>query len=63
MIKKCLALLFVLVAPSFFLASCNTMHGLGEDIQAGGNALSRAAAPQSKKSTSKITVTQTKLKQ
>ena len=28
---------------TFLLAGCNTVHGIGQDVQGAGNAISRAA--------------------
>lgn len=36
-------LLMIVMAAAFALSACNTMSGLGEDIQAGGNKLENAA--------------------
>jgi entericidin B len=36
-------LLMLVIASVFALSACNTMSGLGEDIQAGGNKLENAA--------------------
>ena len=36
-------LLMIAIASMFALSACNTMSGLGEDIQAGGNKLENAA--------------------
>lgn len=38
---KKLTALFLMAA---LLAACNTMEGMGQDISAGGNALSRSAS-------------------
>jgi len=35
--------LFVLMAAVVFLAGCNTMQGVGKDIQKGGQAVEKAA--------------------
>jgi predicted small secreted protein len=45
--------LSALLAGSLTLVGCHTMHGLGEDISSGGNALARAAEPSKKKTSSK----------
>jgi entericidin B len=42
-IKKCLAGLFLLGLVSMFLAGCNTVEGLGEDIESGGESIQDAA--------------------
>jgi predicted small secreted protein len=44
-----------LLAGSFAMVGCQTMHGLGEDISSGGKALSSAAEPSKKKQTQKQT--------
>ena len=36
-------LLMLAIASMFALSACNTMSGLGEDIQAGGDKLENAA--------------------
>ncbi len=36
-------LIIILSLLSSILADCNTIHGAGEDIEAGGKAISRAA--------------------
>jgi len=36
-------LLMLALASLFMLGACNTMSGLGEDIEAGGNKLENAA--------------------
>lgn len=36
-------MLIVLFTVSLFLSGCNTMKGAGEDIKAGGQAISHAA--------------------
>lgn len=36
-------LLMLAIASMFLLSACNTMSGLGEDIEAGGNKLENAA--------------------
>ena len=39
--KKTAALYLALLA--FTLSGCNTVHGIGQDVQGAGNAISRAA--------------------
>jgi len=48
-ISQKLALSVILVG-SLVLVGCQTMHGLGEDISSGGQALAHAAEPSKKKS-------------
>lgn len=36
-------LLMLAIASMFLLSACNTMSGLGQDIEAGGNKLENAA--------------------
>ncbi|MEA1063315.1 lipoprotein toxin entericidin B [Apirhabdus apintestini] len=43
MIKKTVAALFSVLLLSSLLSACNTTRGVGEDIQAGGSAISGAA--------------------
>ncbi len=31
-----------LIAGSFFIAGCNTVHGIGKDIERGGEAIQRS---------------------
>ena len=40
--KKIAAILFV-IASIATLSACNTVHGLGKDIEKGGQAIERAA--------------------
>lgn len=40
---------FLLSLMTFLLAACNTIHGVGEDIEAGGNAISESAEEMSTK--------------
>ncbi len=40
--KKVAAILFV-IASIVTLSACNTVHGLGKDIEKGGQAIERAA--------------------
>ena len=40
---KQLAALFALAGPVFGLAGCNTLEGVGQDVQAGGKAIEKAA--------------------
>ena len=40
--KKVTAILFV-IASIVTLSACNTVHGLGKDIEKGGQAIERAA--------------------
>lgn len=35
--------LLLIIVASFFAAGCNTVHGLGKDIEKGGEALQKAA--------------------
>ena len=37
-------LLMCVLIATLFLSACNTMHGLGQDIQNGGRDLSNAAS-------------------
>ncbi len=54
------AILATAVTSIFLLVSgCNTMHGLGEDVSAGGKALSTAAAGKDKGTTAKKKASQT----
>ena len=34
---------FLILVSMLFLTACNTVHGLGEDIQKGGAAIEKAA--------------------
>jgi predicted small secreted protein len=45
--------LSAMLLGSLTLVGCQTMHGLGEDISSGGNALAKAAEPSKKKKSSK----------
>lgn len=38
-----LLLVGMIIIVASILAGCNTMHGAGQDLQAGGKALSRSA--------------------
>ena len=35
--------IFTLLAAAFILAGCNTIHGMGQDIQKAGTAIEKAA--------------------
>lgn len=35
---------FVLLALSFVLTACNTIHGMGQDIEKGGEAIKKSAS-------------------
>ena len=41
--KKATLALFAALLAALTLAGCNTVHGLGQDVQAGGRAIERAA--------------------
>lgn len=41
--RKCLACLFLLGMVSIFLAGCNTVKGVGKDIERGGEKIQDAA--------------------
>ncbi|PMR72114.1 entericidin A/B family lipoprotein [Billgrantia endophytica] len=41
--KKAIALSFALLMTAGALAGCNTMHGAGEDVERGGEAVQDAA--------------------
>jgi len=41
--KKTIATLIALVAVAAALAGCNTIHGMGQDIQKAGSAVEKAA--------------------
>ncbi|WP_102283144.1 entericidin A/B family lipoprotein [Ottowia massiliensis] len=41
--KKATLALFAALLAALTLAGCNTVHGLGQDVQAGGRAIDRAA--------------------
>ena len=41
--RKCLAGLFLLGLVSIFLAGCNTIKGVGKDIERGGEKIQKAA--------------------
>lgn len=41
--KKAILALFAALLAALTLAGCNTVHGLGQDVQAGGRAIERAA--------------------
>ena len=43
MIKKSIAAFFSLLVLSAVLSGCNTTRGVGQDMSAGGNAISGAA--------------------
>ena len=45
--KKTVFSALILGALSLALVGCNTMHGLGQDIEAGGKGLSNAAGDHS----------------
>lgn len=47
--KKLLMLVSVVAFSAFALAGCNTIKGVGEDVSAGGHALSTAATDVQKK--------------
>ena len=36
--------LFTLLALSFVLTACNTIHGMGQDIEKGGEAIKKSAS-------------------
>ncbi len=40
---KRLVIAFVAIASVFSLSACNTIHGIGKDIEKGGQAIERAA--------------------
>ncbi|MBW7982849.1 entericidin A/B family lipoprotein [Enterobacillus tribolii] len=42
MIKKCIAFVCSMLVMAT-LAGCNTVHGAGEDVEAGGQAIQRSA--------------------
>jgi predicted small secreted protein len=44
-VKKTVALAVLVVGVLFvaFLAGCHTVHGVGQDIKAGGNAVERSS--------------------
>ena len=41
--KKATHALFAALLAALTLTGCNTVHGLGQDVQAGGRAIERAA--------------------
>jgi predicted small secreted protein len=41
MVRKAIAV--ALVASTFLVAACNTVHGAGKDVSSAGNAISNAA--------------------
>ena len=41
--KKAPLALFAALLAALTLTGCNTVHGLGQDVQAGGRAIERAA--------------------
>ena len=41
--RKKLAAMFALTGLVFGLAGCNTLEGIGQDVQAGGRAIEKAA--------------------
>ncbi|MFC2588818.1 MAG: entericidin A/B family lipoprotein [Ottowia sp.] len=41
--KKATLALFAALLAALTLTGCNTVHGLGQDVQAGGRAIERAA--------------------
>ncbi len=41
--KKTLALLFLFLALVGFLSGCNTMSGVGEDVESAGGAIEHSA--------------------
>jgi entericidin B len=40
--KNVMRFLLLAVAVGFFLSGCNTVHGLGKDIEKGGEAIQKA---------------------
>ncbi len=40
---KRLVIAFVAIVSVFSLSACNTIHGIGKDIEKGGQAIERAA--------------------
>ena len=42
-IAKALLSLFILATAGGALSACHTAHGVGQDVQAGGRAIDRAA--------------------
>ncbi|WP_100622770.1 entericidin A/B family lipoprotein [Candidatus Coxiella mudrowiae] len=43
MIKTYLKIIFLTAPFLFFLSGCHTIHGFGQDLQAGGEAINHAA--------------------
>lgn len=40
--KNVMRFVLLALAAGFFLAGCNTVHGLGKDIEKGGEAIQKA---------------------
>ncbi|MEM6160146.1 entericidin A/B family lipoprotein [Erwinia sp. P6884] len=43
MLKKSIATIFSVLVLSSLLSACNTTQGVGEDVEAGGEAIQRSA--------------------
>ena len=42
MTKKMMVVLFVLALVAFNLAACNTVHGVGQDVEKAGEAIKKS---------------------